>query len=271
MTPVLAFDIETVPDIAGLRRIHGLAPDMSDTEVAELAFQRRREATGSDFLPLHLHRVVAISCALRERNSFTVWSLGDPQDSEGELLQRFFDGVEKYTPQLVSWNGGGFDLPVLHYRALVHRVRAPRYWDLGEDDREFKWNNYISRYHMRHLDLMDLLSLYQARASAPLHDIARLLGFPGKLGMDGSEVWAAFQRGELPAIRSYCETDVANTYLVFLRFQLLRGALSEEQHEREIDLAYNALAHYPSTHWQEFISAWQRDPKLESSRRHVAG
>jgi hypothetical protein len=270
MTPVLAFDIETVPDIDGVRRIHGLPAAMSDAEVAELAFQRRREATGSDFLPLHLHRVIAISCALRERNTFIVWSLGDPQDPEGELLRRFFDGVEKYTPQLVSWNGGGFDLPVLHYRALVHSVIAQRYWDQGEDDRDFKWNNYISRYHTRHLDLMDLLSLYQPRAAAPLHDMARLLGFPGKLGMDGSEVWDAYQRGELTAIRSYCETDAANTYLVFLRFQLLRGALSKEQYEREIDLVYEALARSPAAHWQEFIGAWQRDSHSDSSHRLAA-
>jgi 3'-5' exonuclease len=270
MTPVLAFDIETVPDIEGLRRIHELPLAMSDAEVAELAFQRRREATGSDFLPLHLHRVVAISCALRERNKFTVWSLGDAQDPEGELLRHFFDGIEKYTPQLVSWNGGGFDLPVLHYRALLHRVVAQRYWDQGEEDRDFKWNNYISRYHTRHLDLMDLLSLYQPRATAPLHDLARLLGFPGKLGMDGSEVWHAYQRGELAAIRSYCETDAANTYLVFLRFQLLRGALSKEHYEREIDLAYDALARAPAVHWQEFINAWQRDSDSDSSRQLVA-
>lgn len=263
MTAVLAFDIETVPDIAGLRCIHELPPQMSDAQVAALAFERRREATGSDFLPLHLHRVVAISCALRERKSFTVWSLGDPQEGEGQLLQRFFDGVDKYAPQLVSWNGGGFDLPVLHYRSLVHGVRAQRYWDLGEDDREFRFNNYISRYHTRHLDLMDLLSMYQPRAAAPLHDVARLLGFPGKLGMDGSEVWDAFQRGELTAIRSYCETDAVNTYLIFLRFQLLRGALSEEQYHNEIDLAYDSLASSLATHWQEFVRAWQRDSSIE--------
>ena len=72
----------------------------------------------------------------------------------------------------MSWNGGGFDLPVLHYRALVHGIRASRYWDLGEDDREFKWNNYISRYHSRHTDLMDVLAMYQARANAPLDALA---------------------------------------------------------------------------------------------------
>ena len=141
-------------------------------------------------------------------------------EPEAALIQRFFDGIEKYTPQLVSWNGGGFDLPVLHYRSLVHGVQAQRYWEMGEEDREFKWNNYISRYHTRHLDLMDLLSLYQPRASAPLDEMAQLLGFPGKLGMGGSQVWEAFQRGEIAAIRNYCETDVVNTYLVFLRFQL---------------------------------------------------
>jgi len=270
MTPVLAFDIETVPDITGLRRIHALAAEMSDAEVAEFAFQRRREATGSDFLQLHLHRVVAISCALRERNSFRVWSVGDACDAEGELLQRFFGGIEKLTPQLVSWNGGGFDLPVLHYRALVHRVRAQRYWELGEDDREFRWNNYIGRYHTRHLDLMDLLSLYQPRASVPLHEMARLLGFPGKLGLDGARVWDAFQCGELASIRSYCETDAANTYLVFLRVQLMRGLLSQEQYEREIDLVHDVLAASTAAHWQEFIGAWQYKPS-GSDRRLVSG
>ena len=66
MTPILAFDIETIPDVAGLRKLHGHGAEISDAEVAQLAFDRRREATGSDFLPLHLHRVVAISCALRD-------------------------------------------------------------------------------------------------------------------------------------------------------------------------------------------------------------
>ena len=124
MTPVLVFDIETVPDVAGLRRLFAVGSDLSDDDVAELAFQRRRQATGGDFLQLHLHRVVAIACALRDRESFRVWSLGEPEDDEGSMIQRFFDGIEKYTPQIVSWNGGGFDLPVLHYRGLIHGVHA---------------------------------------------------------------------------------------------------------------------------------------------------
>ena len=256
MIPVLVFDIETVPDIAGLRKIHDLDAGVSDEQVAAMAFQRRRQATGSDFLQLHLHRVVAIACALRDRDSFRVWSLGEPGDDEGKLIQRFFDGIEKYTPQIVSWNGGGFDLPVLHYRGMLHGVRAARYWDQGEDDRDFKWNNYISRYHARHLDLMDLLTLYQPRGAAPLDDFARLLGFPGKLGLEGSQVWQAWQDGKLAQIRSYCEADVANTWLVFLRFQLMRGVLPPDKYKQEIALVRATLEKSSEPHWKEFLAIW---------------
>ncbi|MDP1636445.1 MAG: 3'-5' exonuclease [Gallionellaceae bacterium] len=273
MTPVLAFDIETIPDVAGIRRLHDLPGDLSDAEVAEFAFQKRRAATGNDFLQLHLQRVIVISCALRtgsapseevpsgcalrEGDRFTVWSLSEPNIGEGEIIQRFYEGIEKFTPQIVSWNGGGFDLPVLHYRGLIHGVAAPRYWDMGEDDREFKWNNYISRYQSRHLDLMDLLALYQPRANAPLDDMAKLMGLPGKLGMDGSKVWDAFQNGEIDGIRNYCETDVANTYLVYLRFQLMRGVLTREAYQSECDLVRATLGKSDAPHWQEFLALWK--------------
>lgn len=256
MIPVLVFDIETVPDTDGLGKLYGLGPEISPRDVADMAFQFRRQTSGGDFLQLHVQRIVAISCALRDKDGFRVWSLGNPQDQEAELVRRFFEGVEKYTPQLVSWNGGGFDLPVLHYRALIHGIRAARYWDMGEEDREFKWNNYISRYHTRHLDLMDLLALYQPRATAPLDELAKLMGFPGKLGMDGSKVWEAYQNGEIAAIRNYCETDVVNTYLVFLRFQLMRGVLSSQECDRESELVRATLTKSSERHWKEFLSQW---------------
>ncbi len=257
MTPVLAFDIETVPDIEGLRTLHALDPEMAANDIAEMAFQRRRQSSGSDFLPLHLHRVVAIACVLRDRDGFTVWSLGDAKATEADLIRRFFDGIEKYTPQLVSWNGGGFDLPVLHYRSLIHGIPASRYWDMGEDDKEFKWNNYISRYHLRHLDLMDLLALYQPRNNVPLDEMARLIGFPGKLGMDGSKIWDSYRSGKTNSIRNYCETDAANTYLLYLRFQLVRGAFSNERYRRECELVRASLSKNPEPHWREFLSEWR--------------
>jgi hypothetical protein len=257
MTPILVFDIETIPDLAGLRRLWELGEGVSDDAVVELAAQRRRQATGSDFLPHHLQRVVAISCALRDRDSVKVWSLGSPSDGERELVKRFFDGIERYRPQLVSWNGSGFDLPVLHYRALFHGIAAPRYWDLGEDDRDYKYNNYLARYHTRHIDLMDILASYQNRAFAPLDEVAQLAGFPGKLGLGGAQVFGAWKRGEIDSIRAYCEADVANTYLLFQRFQLMRGHLAPEAYEREIALFRTYLAEQSAPHWKEFAAAWK--------------
>jgi predicted PolB exonuclease-like 3'-5' exonuclease len=183
-----------------------------------------------------------------------VWSLAEPEQSEAEIIQRFFDGIEKFTPQIVSWNGGGFDLPVLHYRGLIHGVsrRATGIWATAtmHDSRDFKWNNYISRYHTRHLDLMDLLAMYQPRANAPLDDLAKLMGFPGKLGMDGSKVWEAWQNGEIAGIRDYCETDVMNTYLVFAAF---RGELMRIR-RRSVSCEASWRGYKP--HWHEFLAAW---------------
>ncbi|HMC13134.1 MAG TPA: 3'-5' exonuclease [Gallionellaceae bacterium] len=260
MNPTLVFDIETIPDIAGLRALHELDGDVRDKDVAEMAFQMRRQRTGSDFLPHHLHRVAAISCVLREGDNFRVWSLGELDEDEGSLIQRFYDGIEKYTPQLVSWNGGGFDLPVLHYRGLIHGVQCTRYWDMGEDDREFKWNNYISRYHSRHLDLMDLLAMYTGRANASLDELAKLIGFPGKIGMDGSKVWEAYQKGKLEEIRNYCETDVVNTYLVFARFQLMRGIFTNARYGQECELIRSTLSKSDEPHWKEFLAQWPEKP-----------
>jgi hypothetical protein len=255
MVPTLVFDIETIPDAAGLRTAWGLQGD--DDAVVQAALARRREQVGHDFLPLHLHRVAVISMLLRDADGLHVGSLGGaPDDDEGRLVQGFYRRIAKYTPTLVSWNGSGFDLQVLHYRGLLHRVQAPRYWDQGEDDRDFRYNNYLGRYHARHTDLMDLLALYNGRAAAPLDEIARLCGFPGKLGMDGSQVWAAWRDGHHAQVRDYCETDVANTWLVWCRLQLMRGALDPEGYDAEIALTRHVLAGTPGAHWREFLAAW---------------
>jgi predicted PolB exonuclease-like 3'-5' exonuclease len=259
VTPTLVFDIETIPDANGLRLAWGIEAGLSDPEVIERALARRREQNGSDFMPLHLHRVVAIACLMHDARGFHVKCLGAPEDTEGALIQQFFRLIDRFTPQLVSWNGAGFDLQVLHYRGLVHRVQAPRYWESGDDDREFKWNNYLSRYHSRHLDLMDQLALFTPRANAPLDELAKLCGFPGKLGMDGAQVWPAFRDGKIGEIRDYCETDVANTWLMFARFQLMRGALTPDQYDEQVAslrAVLAALADGGAIHWQQFLEAW---------------
>ena len=251
----LVFDIETVPDVELGRRAFGL-DGLSDAQVAEAMFAQARRHSGSDFLPHEQHRVVAISCVLRQGDTLKVWSLGDLDSGEDELVRRFFDGIDRYTPDLISWNGGGFDLPVLHYRALRHGVVARRYWESGQGDSSFRWNNYLSRYHERHTDLMDVLSGYQPRAKASLADMADLLGLPGKLGFSGDKVWGAYQAGELEGIRRYCETDVLNTWLVYLRFQHLRGRIDATDLAAEDAKVRELLAASTEPHLAEFLAAW---------------
>ena len=251
----LVFDIETVPDIELGRRLFQLS-GLSDEQVAQIMFAKRREETGGDFLSHEQHRVVAISVVMRSRDSLKVWSLGEQGSTEKDLIERFFDGLDKFTPDLVSWNGAGFDLPVLHYRSLLHSVTAARYWETGEGDSSFRFSNYLSRFHWRHMDLMDILSGFQGRGRASLEDVAVLLGFPGKIGMHGALVWDAYRRGELARIRAYCETDVLNTYLIYLRFELVRGRLGPAEHGAEVARVRKMLGESGALHLREFAAAW---------------
>ncbi len=252
----LVFDIECVPDVELGRRLYDLG-DLSDADVAKAMAAKQKQARQTDFLPPPQQRVVAISVLLRSRDGLKLSSLGDEQSSERELVQRFYDGLERYMPTLVSWNGSGFDLPVLAYRALRHGVNAGRYWEVGEGDREFRYNNYLSRYHWRHIDLMDVLSGYGASGRSSLETVAQLIGLPGKLGVGGAHVWSAYQRGELAAIRDYCETDVLNTYLIYLRFQLTRGELDPIAYQKEIELVEAKLAESGRPHLTEYLELWK--------------
>jgi 3'-5' exonuclease len=251
----LVFDIETVPDVDFGRRVLGL-DGLADEQIGKAMFALARSARGSEFLPLEQHRIVAISCVLRSRDQLKVWSLGDEQAPEAELVQRFFDGIERYTPDLVSWNGGGFDLPVLHYRAMRWGIAAPRYWETGAEDQSFRFNNYLSRYHWRHVDVMDVVSGYQARARASLANVAGLLGLPGKLGFSGAQVWDAWLAGNRAGIRHYCETDVLNTWLIYLRFERMRGRLTAEREEEETDRVRQLLEESAEPHFLQFLEAW---------------
>ena len=256
---IFVFDIETIPDVEFGRRLYGLE-GLSDKNVAYVMQTRKRQDSGTEFLSLEQQQVVAISVALRTRDTFKIWSLGDPQSGEAEIIQRFYDGIDRFLPDLVSWNGCGFDLPVLHYRALRHGIQAPRYWEVGDEDQGFRFNNYLNRYHWRHLDLMDVLSGFQGRARVSLQNMAQLLGFPGKLGMSGDQVWDAYQHGHIERIRNYCETDVLNTFLIFLRFELMRGRLSREEHALEVARVRETLGREAKPHFLEFLDAWPADP-----------
>lgn len=256
MIPCLVFDLETIPDADGLRKLNPQWADKDDFELIELALEDRRQTHGNDFLPLHLQKIAVIGCVFRDDQGFRVKTLGKPEDTEASLINSFFKTISYYTPTLVSWNGSGFDLPVLHYRSLIHGVSAPRYWDTGEDDRDFKFNNYLNRYHTRHIDLMDVLAKFNGRANAPLDQLAKLCGFPGKLDMDGGQVWQSWHNGQREEVRNYCETDVVNTWLVYCRYRLIKGELNQTTYQNELDLVRMTLEQSNAEHWTEFLKAW---------------
>jgi predicted PolB exonuclease-like 3'-5' exonuclease len=255
MQKVLVFDIETIPDIEGARRLYDLH-GLSDEDVARAVFHKRRQQANTEFLRHHLHKIVAISAVLASGDQFRLWSLGDEDSDEQDLLRRFYAGLERYTPRLVSWNGSGFDLPVIQYRSLLYPINAARYWDTGQHDASFRSNNYLSRFHQRHTDLMDVLSGHQPRAAIGLDEIATLCGFPGKSGMDGGAVWQTWLDGDIAKIRSYCETDALNTYLVYLNWERNRGNLGAEQYLQQCDSIRAQLKASEQPHLIEFERNW---------------
>ncbi len=257
MKNILVFDIETIPDIESAKKLYEFQ-QLSDSDIANALFTMRRQQThGSEFLQHYLQKIVAISIVLYSNNEIKVRSLGEIDATEADIIAQFYKGLDYYTPTLVSWNGNGFDLPVLHYRTLLHKISAPRYWETGEDDSAFRWNNYLNRYHERHLDLMDVLAGYSSKAFAPLDSIATMLNLPGKMGMSGSKVWDAYLNNELKAIRDYCEADVLNTFIVYLHFQLMRGKLHHQQLDEICQQTHAYLASHEQPHLRDFAAHWQ--------------
>jgi 3'-5' exonuclease len=215
---VIVWDLETVPDLRGFAVANDLI-GRTDEEV--------REAIGEKF-PKHIyHSIVCIGAlvAHAEGDHWVVDALGAPhvgERAEKELISAFVGKIADLDPQLVTFNGNGFDLPVLRYRAMIHAVSAP-----GLAKR-----SYFNRYTEDALDLCDALSSFSSGARATLNEISRIMGMPGKPdGIDGGQVEKYFREGKIKEIGEYCETDVLNTYRVWLRYELFRGRLTETAHQ----------------------------------------
>jgi len=262
---LFVFDIETVPDTEAVANLTGFDGTETQQRRDELERYHLEITGGKNAFPRQpFHKVVAISFLEAEIQRGGIGgenyhlrelrSGGEAGFDEKQLLQGFFSYFERLKPRLVSYNGRGFDLPVLKYRAMVHGIQAPWLYEGGD-----KWNSYQSRYSADwHCDLLEVLSDFGASARGKLNEVCSVLGFPGKFGVDGSDVAAMFDAGRIAEIRDYCETDVLNTYLVYLRLMQHRGTISTESYNQAVAdiVALIEAEGAARPHLAEFLEAW---------------
>jgi 3'-5' exonuclease len=239
---VIVWDLETVPDLSGYATAKGLFGQNSECV---------REDMGDKF-PKHIyHSIVCIGAVIAhfEGGSWMVDAIGAPhvgERSERELIVAFVDKIAELRPQLVTFNGNGFDLPVLRYRAMIHGVSAPG----------LACRPYFKRYSSDALDLCDELSSFSANAKVKLDELCKILGFAGKpTEIDGSEVETYFKEGRIEEIAAYCETDVVNTFRVWLRYELFCGRIVPSSYEKtEANLAAFVRSHsFSKPHLTELL------------------
>jgi 3'-5' exonuclease len=213
---VIVCDLETIPDLAAAARMLDLG-DAPETKV--------REALGTGFPKHPLHKVACIGAliASRQPEGWRIEALGAPhigERSEAKLISDFIEKIGELRPQLITFNGHSFDLPVLRYRAMVNRISAA-----GLQVRQ-----YFHRYTDDAVDLCDVLGSYVPGGKVKLDEVSKILGLPGKPdGIDGTRVEEMVRAGQIEEVAYYCETDVLNTYRVWLVYELFRGSIATKE------------------------------------------
>lgn len=263
---LFVFDIETIPDLSSARNLLDL-PNATNDELHAAITKYHLDLTDqkNSFLRQPFHQVITISFLeariIRDHSGQEFYEIvdlrsgGDLSSLEGDLVRGFFSHLKKNLSRLVSFNGKNFDLPVLKYAAMKHEVEAGWLYKLGD-----KWNNYSQRYSLDwHCDLADAFSDFGASARVKMNELCACLGLPGKLGVDGSMVMDFFYSGRLKEIRDYCETDVLNTYLLYLIYQHHNGTLSKDSlhkcRENLREFLEKKSAEKP--HFAEFLREWK--------------
>lgn len=257
--PVVAFDIETIPDPGIGRRVMGIEGSDADV-VKEMVRRRLAETEGeTEYPPPPSHRVVAICATILDPKAGTaeVRALGKDLEDERSVLRGFFELVtrELKSPRLASWNGGGFDLPVIRYRSMMHGISAPSFYKADED---WKWNNYQNRYHDMHTDVMDVISGYGASRRVGLREWGQALGLPGKDFVD-KEIYEHVAAGELPLVLEYCKLDTVHTMLAFLSWAHHVGGASTADLRRYVAAVRQAISTLPYEGWrpmEEMLATW---------------
>jgi predicted PolB exonuclease-like 3'-5' exonuclease len=186
------------------------------------------------FPPTYAHRVIVVGCMLLD-DCYRIQRLGvvgEGAEDETAILEDFSRFVDRNRPVLVTYNGRTFDLPVLALRSLHCGVPMGWYYRRGL---RYRYSEH------GHIDLCDWLADHGAARSSSLDALARLIGLPGKLGVDGSQIEGLYRAGRLEQIQNYCLADVSQTALLFLRFRLLQGILGRADYRAAAEALTAAL------------------------------
>jgi len=258
-TNLLVFTIETVPDVEAGRRLYGnpsAMVNLSDEEVARVMLHNCQQYHHQPIerISPHLQKIIVISAVLRAGKRLRIDSLGTAQSTEAELLQQFFKAIQHYTPTLVAWNSSRFEKPVLHYRSLLHGISAPHYWENCSANEINNSNSHLT-------DLINLLANNQAIAVAPLEELVTLLGFPSQSPMDDNQISKHYLQGHQQLLREYSEIKVLQTYLLYLRLELIRGTLTLIDYQQAYQQVKTFLEQTEptKTHFKQLLKQWQDD------------
>jgi predicted PolB exonuclease-like 3'-5' exonuclease len=262
----LIFDVEAVGDGDLIQRVRYPEERLSPREAIERYQADLIKDTGRDVLPATF--VVPVSVAVGkvtadfELQEITV--LDAPEFRPQEIIRRFWQGWTHYgRPTLVTFNGRGYDLPVLEFGAFRHGISVPAWFNV--ESRSFEQAR--NRYNLEaHIDLQDFFSNFSAcRISGGLNLLANLIDKPGKSGIDGSQVQGLYFEGQADRINDYCRCDVLDTYFVFLRSRVLIGRLTLED-EQQLTLRTRRMLESQAEHhpaYQHYLKYW--DERLNRS------
>ena len=238
---ICIFDCETIPDAKLTRYQFDL--DGDDKEVSKIAFELQEAKTGSSFLPIAFHQVVAISAVMA--NDYGVFQKVSTiqGESEKEMIENFLNFIDKHNPKLVSFNGRNFDIPMLMVRAMKYNLSCPAFYEKENKMlNKSKWDNYRYRFTDKfHVDLMDHISEFGAVRGLKLDLLCTMMGIPGKFDVSGDQVFSLYYDGEVEKIKEYCESDVLNTYWLYLKYELLKGNILFEDYLQNLDIMSEKL------------------------------
>jgi len=237
--PLLALDIQTLPDVAGIRTLYQLDAEISDADVVYFALQRSRASRADEFMPYHLHRIVAVNAVLHIRQE-VVLHQSEPGQDEAAMLQTLSALLNEHMPQIVSWQGSQLMLPVLRHRAMLHNVSFP-----GGGNGLFGQTVELSR----------VLCQNAQPGCVAQDEMAGLCGLPRIPEYDAPQSWAASAAGGLDTLLAHSAQRAACHYLMWLRLAALQGQISpltRSQHEQKLA----QLLEQQGGHWQDFLQQW---------------